>query len=78
MASTRYRLASLSSTQPPGSIWLALSLIGTGTVLNQWRRRYRFRRELKRLFKSGPHLIEDIGLLRNHAEREMTKPFWRA
>jgi uncharacterized protein YjiS (DUF1127 family) len=27
---------------------------------------------------SAPHLIEDIGLSREHAAREVAKPFWRA
>jgi uncharacterized protein YjiS (DUF1127 family) len=46
-------------------------------VLGTWRQRYRYRRELRRLMSSGPHLIEDIGLSRAHAEREAAKPFWR-
>jgi uncharacterized protein YjiS (DUF1127 family) len=49
-------------------VWAALAL---------WRRRSRYRRELARLRRSGPHLIEDIGLLREHADREAAKPFWR-
>jgi uncharacterized protein YjiS (DUF1127 family) len=27
--------------------------------------------------RTGQHLIEDIGLLREHVEREVAKPFWR-
>jgi uncharacterized protein YjiS (DUF1127 family) len=46
-------------------------------MLGAWRRRHRYRRELDRLMRSGSHLIEDIGLLRKHAEREAAKPFWR-
>ena len=46
-------------------------------VLGAWRQRYRYRRELERLMSSGLHLIEDIGLSRAHAEREVAKPFWR-
>jgi uncharacterized protein YjiS (DUF1127 family) len=46
-------------------------------ILEAWRRRYHYRRELERLMRSGPHLIEDIGLIRRHAERDVAKPFWR-
>jgi uncharacterized protein YjiS (DUF1127 family) len=46
-------------------------------VIGAWRQRYRYRRELQRLIKTGPHLIDDIGLWRTHADREAAKPFWR-
>lgn len=46
-------------------------------LLDAWRRRHRYRRELKRLLRSGPHLVEDIGLSRQHADREVAKSFWR-
>jgi uncharacterized protein YjiS (DUF1127 family) len=46
-------------------------------VLASWRQRSRYRRELERLLRSGPHLIDDIGLVRAHAEREAGKPFWQ-
>jgi uncharacterized protein YjiS (DUF1127 family) len=42
-----------------------------------WRQRSRYRRELARLRRSGPHLIDDIGLSQAEAEREAAKPFWR-
>ena len=47
-------------------------------VIGAWRQRHRYRRELRRLMSSGPHLIADIGLSRTHAEREAAKPFWRS
>ena len=47
------------------------------SVTGTWRQRRRYRRELQRLMSTGPHLIEDIGLSRTHAEREAAKPFWR-
>ena len=56
---------------------LASSLAEIPAVLEAWRRRYRYRRELKRLMNSGAHLIEDIGLSLRHADREAAKPFWR-
>jgi uncharacterized protein YjiS (DUF1127 family) len=47
-------------------------------VLEVWRRRHRYRRELDRLLRTGGrHLIEDIGLSRQRAEGEVAKPFWR-
>jgi len=46
-------------------------------VIGAWRQRYRYRRELQRLIKTVPHLIEDIGLSRTRADREASKPFWR-
>ena len=46
-------------------------------VIGGWRRRYRYRHELARLMRTGQHLIEDIGLLREHVEREVAKPLWR-
>jgi uncharacterized protein YjiS (DUF1127 family) len=56
---------------------LLSSLAEIAAVLGAWRRCCRYRRELERLMRSGPHLIEDIGLSRKHAEREAAKPFWR-
>jgi uncharacterized protein YjiS (DUF1127 family) len=46
-------------------------------VIGAWRQRQRYRRDLQRLMTTAPHLIDDIGLLRTHADREMAKPFWR-
>jgi uncharacterized protein YjiS (DUF1127 family) len=43
-----------------------------------WRQRARYRRDLARLRASGPHLIEDIGLRREDADREAAKPFWQS
>jgi uncharacterized protein YjiS (DUF1127 family) len=53
-------------------------IVEAGAVLRTWRQRYRYRRDLARLRSSGPHLIEDIGLLREDADREAAKPFWQA
>jgi uncharacterized protein YjiS (DUF1127 family) len=57
--------------------WLLARLAGACALLRLWRERQRSRRELARLMRSGPHLIEDIGLMRVHADREAAKPFWR-
>jgi uncharacterized protein YjiS (DUF1127 family) len=53
-------------------------LVESLAILAGWRRRHRYRRELARLIRAGSHLIEDIGLVRAHAERAAAKPFWRA
>jgi uncharacterized protein YjiS (DUF1127 family) len=45
-------------------------------TLREWRRRLRYRRDLRRLSRSGSHLIDDIGLTLEEARREMRKPFW--
>jgi uncharacterized protein YjiS (DUF1127 family) len=81
MMATLYRLQSStqSSSSAPRSLRgrLLSSLAEIAAVLGAWRRCHRYRHELERLMKSGPHLIEDIGLSRKNAEREAAKPFWR-
>jgi uncharacterized protein YjiS (DUF1127 family) len=57
--------------------WLRWRLADGRAVLARWRQRQRYRREIARLIRSGPHLIDDIGLRRDDAERELAKPFWR-
>jgi uncharacterized protein YjiS (DUF1127 family) len=42
-----------------------------------WRGRMRFRGELEEMTKANPHLIEDIGLTRHEADREIAKRFWQ-
>lgn len=44
----------------------------------EWRRRHRYRADLKRLLKIGPYMIDDIGLAYEEALRESEKPFWKA
>ncbi len=39
--------------------------------------RHRYRRELRRLLRVAPHMIDDIGLTRPQALHEVEKPFWR-
>jgi uncharacterized protein YjiS (DUF1127 family) len=77
MTATPRPLPAISSAQVSGRGWLRSSLAEIRAVLDAWRRRYRYRRELERLMRSGTHLIEDIGQLRRHADREVAKPFWR-
>lgn len=47
------------------------------TLIADWRRRRHFRAELRRLLRTGPHLLEDIGLPAVAAAREAGLPFWR-
>ena len=42
-----------------------------------WMGRRRFRADLKRLLKVGPHMIADIGLTLEAAMAESEKPFWQ-
>jgi uncharacterized protein YjiS (DUF1127 family) len=78
MTAPGHALRAATSAQVPGFGWLPPKLAGIRAVLRAWRLRHRYRRELERLRNSAPHLIEDIGLSREHAAREVTKPFWRA
>jgi uncharacterized protein YjiS (DUF1127 family) len=66
-----------SASRRPHAQSLARVLAEVGAALALWRQRTRYRRDLARLRRSGPHLIEDIGLLRAHADREAAKPFWQ-
>jgi uncharacterized protein YjiS (DUF1127 family) len=46
-------------------------------ILGTWRVRRRYRQELRRLMKVGPHMIADIGLKLEDARMETAKPFWQ-
>ena len=46
------------------------------SITASWSERQRSRRELARLAKATPHLIDDIGLTRRQVEAEIAKPFW--
>jgi uncharacterized protein YjiS (DUF1127 family) len=61
----------------PGRSRLRAGLAAAGAVIAAWRQRHRYRCDLRRLLRSGPHLIDDIGLTRSDAEREAAKPIWR-
>jgi uncharacterized protein YjiS (DUF1127 family) len=51
---------------------------GLAAAWAAWRTRRRFRRDLRRLLQVGPHMVADIGLTPEEAQRESAKPFWRA
>jgi len=46
-------------------------------VLAEGRRRWIYRRDLKRLLRVGEYMIEDIGLSLEDARHEIDKPFWQ-
>lgn len=50
---------------------------GGRNILQVWRGRIRFRRQLWRLLRDSPTLIEDIGLTVAQAKEEVALPFWR-
>lgn len=43
-------------------------------TVREWRRRVHLRRHLSHF---GDHLLDDIGLDRQSADAEISKPFWR-
>ncbi|WP_244481917.1 MULTISPECIES: DUF1127 domain-containing protein [unclassified Rhizobium] len=47
-----------------------------GLILT-WRRRDRFRWELRQKSRDNPHLMDDIGLTRWQVEAEIAKHFWQ-
>ncbi|AYF86529.1 DUF1127 domain-containing protein [Pseudomonas sp. JS3066] len=62
----------------PAEVWhRRYNLAHPRRMIATWSERKRFRLELERMAKANPHLIEDIGLTRRQAEREIAKPFWQ-
>ena len=45
-------------------------------LLDTWRERIEYRRNLRRLLAVGPHMIEDLGLALEAAHAEVMKSFW--
>ena len=68
------RVTTTALTHAPASGRSAADFCG---LLTEWRRRRRYRAELRRLLSTGPHLLEDIGLTAAGAAREAALPFWR-
>jgi len=46
-------------------------------VVSQWQSNWRYRRDLRRLCRLGPHFLADVGLPSNEAHIEAAKPFWK-
>lgn len=63
---------SILVSAPHQPSWPLRSIIAT------WRERMCFRRQLERMSKANPHLIDDIGLTRRQVEAEIAKPFRQA
>jgi len=70
--------SALRPLSPTGLIPVPQVVRKTEPLPWRWRRRRRYRAELARLLKVGPHMIDDIGLGLEEARREAAKPFWRA
>jgi uncharacterized protein YjiS (DUF1127 family) len=49
----------------------------TGSLIECWRKRRRYRWHLRRIIDHSPELLTDIGLTERTAEAEIAKPFWR-
>jgi uncharacterized protein YjiS (DUF1127 family) len=47
-------------------------------TLGEWQTRRVYRKDLERLLRVGPHMIEDVGLTLQEAHREIEKKFWQA
>ena len=62
-------------TEPSSALSRLKDLRGLFAV---WRERIYYRRELKRLAKDVPELIDDVGLTMSIVEAEIQKPFWQA
>ena len=56
--------------------WVANQHTRLLSLRNEWRKRRKYRADLRRLLVTGPHLIPDIGLKTEEAIREASKPFW--
>lgn len=70
-----------NGTEP--AICRTIRIVGVAGIGDAWAAartyldRSRYRRELRRLLRVSPHMIEDIGLSREQARREAKKPFWQ-
>jgi len=54
----------------------AVRAIRITAYLSSWRERQCYRRDLARLSREAPHMIDDIGLTKDEVESELAKPFW--
>jgi uncharacterized protein YjiS (DUF1127 family) len=55
-------------------------IFATGHTLSlrmSWWRRVAYRAQLRDLLARGPHLVSDMGLTVEEAEREAGAPFWQ-
>jgi uncharacterized protein YjiS (DUF1127 family) len=54
------------------------TLVALIHVLQTWRRRARERQDLRRYMRLEVSMRRDLGIYCGEAEREFSKPFWRA
>ena len=55
---------------------IKLSLTRSFPLFSEWERRVLYRKNLRRLLATGPHLVRDIGLGIDEALYEISKPFY--
>ena len=53
-------------------------IAGFRVIWAEWQIRRCYRKDLERLLRVGPYMIEDVGLTIEEAKREIKKPFWQA
>jgi uncharacterized protein YjiS (DUF1127 family) len=64
-------------------IYRTLWAVGAAGIGDAWAiiraglERHRYRQELRRLLRVGPHMIADVGLTQAQAGREAKKSFWQ-
>ena len=51
---------------------------GLRAIWAEWQIRRRYRKDLERLLRVGPYMIEDVGLTLEEVNREIEKPLWQA
>ena len=56
----------------------ARAVFGLLGLWTEWQERHRLRKDLRRLLRAAPHMIDDMGLTRRAAGQESVKPFWQA
>jgi hypothetical protein len=52
------------------------SLMRSFPLISEWERRVLYRRDLRRLLYTGPHLVREFGLGIDEALYEVSKPFY--
>lgn len=62
------------AVQPP----LHSRLLQMAAEVRAWRTRIGYRRELRRILETGPHLVADMGIGIDEALHEIAKPFYIA
>jgi uncharacterized protein YjiS (DUF1127 family) len=61
----------------PSNLAPVQRIAGVRRVLAEGKRRWIYRRDLKRLLCVGEYMIDDIGLSLEDAHDEIDKPFWQ-